>query len=149
MQQTRLYEEIQRETLEGRELEASVLLRGAQKLNRCARNWENRQTPEFREKLENAIDFNQKLWTFLQVELGNPANPLAESLRLNLLELSHFIDQRIFALLSDRGTAEDLLAIARINEHIAEGLQLKTADPQRPQEEEESLSQAGPLDISG
>lgn len=149
MQQTRLYEEVQRETLEGRELEASVLLRGAQKLTRCARNWENRQTPEFRDKLENAIDFNQKLWTFLQVELGNPANPLAESLRLNLLELSHFIDQRIFALLSDRGTAEDLLSIARINEQIAQGLQSKTGNPYPRKEEEESLSPAGPLDISG
>ena len=130
-------------------MEASVLFRGAQKLRQCAHNWENRQTPEFREKLAHAIEFNQTLWTFLQVELGNPANPLAESLRLNLLELSRFIDQRIFALLSDRGTARDLMSIARINEQIAEGLQAKPVDSQPLEEKEESLPQTGSLDITG
>jgi flagellar protein FlaF len=150
MEQTKLYDEIYRESLDGRELEASVLLRGAQKLNQCARNWENRKTAEFREKLANAIEFNQKLWSFLQVELSNPANPMAESLRLNLLELSRFIDQRIFVLLSDRGTVEDLVAIASINRRIAEGLHAKKADPPPSEvEEDDGRSQAHPFDVTG
>jgi flagellar biosynthesis activator protein FlaF len=127
MRSTSIYEQVQRETLEGRELEASVLFRAAQKLNQCAREWEKGRTREFQEKLADALEFNQKVWSFLQVEIANPANPLPETVRLNLLRLSKFIDRRIFDLFAGKGTANDLLSIARINEQIGHGLEARTA----------------------
>jgi flagellar protein FlaF len=148
MQPVKIYEQMQRETLEGRELEASVLFRGAQKLRHCARKWENEHTTGFDDHLTAALQFNQRLWSFLQVELGNPANPLPETLRMNLLRLSKFIDKRIFTLFAGGGTVEDLLSIARVNERIAEALQVATA-PSDPSEEEAAISTTRLLDIAG
>jgi len=148
MRHANIYEEVQRESLEGRELEASVLFRAAQKLNQCARDWENGNTKEFHEKLTEALRFNQKVWSFLQVELGNPANPLPETLRLNLLRLSKFVDKEIFTLFAGGGTVEDLLSIARVNEQIGRGLQVKTTES--PADTEEEIHSAGSLlDIAG
>jgi len=149
MQKASVYEQVQREALEGRELEASVLFRAAQKLNQCAREWENGHTREFQEKLTDALQFNQKVWTFLQVELGNPANPLPETLRLNLLRLSKFIDKRIFTLFAGGGTADDLLSIARVNEQIGKGLEIKTSALSPAGEEENAISSLKFIDISG
>jgi|HubBroStandDraft_1064217.scaffolds.fasta_scaffold312602_2 flagellar biosynthesis activator protein FlaF len=148
MQQTKIYEEMQRETLEGRELEASVLFRGARKLRQCARTWEENHTTEFDDNLRDTLQYNQRLWSFLQVELSSPANTLPETLRLNLLRLSKFIDKRIFTLFAGGGTVEDLLSIARVNERIAEALQVATG-PSQPVQEEAAISLTGSLDISG
>jgi len=114
-----LYENLQREGLEGRELEASVLSRAAQKLARCKARWEAKK--EYKEMLNEALRYNQKLWSFFQVELSNPANPLPEALRADLLRLSHFIDQKTFALFAG-GDIADLDGIIRINRRIASGL---------------------------
>ena len=145
---TKIYEQMQRETLEGRELEASVLFRGAQKLHQCARTWENNQTTEFHDNLTDSLQFNQRLWSFLQTELSNPANALPETLRLNLLRLGKFIDKRIFTLFAGGGTVEDLLSIARVNERIAEALQAAKATTQIDQEEA-PISSTRFFDISG
>jgi flagellar biosynthesis activator protein FlaF len=152
MQRPNAYEQMQRETLEGRELEASVLFRGAQKLRQCARKWESSHTTEFDDNVTEALQFNQRLWSFLQVELGDPANPLPETLRLNLLRLSKFIDKRIFTLFAGGGTVDDLLAVARVNERIAEALQVGTPQSKSARDEVESdevLSSGRLLDIAG
>ena len=145
MQHAKFYEQMQRETLEGRELEASVLFRGAQRLRQCARKWENDHTTEFDDNLADTLRFNQRLWSFLQVEL---CNPLPETLRLNLLRLSKFIDKRIFTLFAGGGTVEDLLSIARVNERIAEALQVATV-PSHPAQEEAAISSTSFIDIAG
>jgi flagellar protein FlaF len=148
MHQAKIYEQVQRETLEGRELEALVLFRGAQKLRQCARKWEENHTTEFDDTLTDTLQFNQRLWSFLQVEVSNPANALPETLRLNLLRLSKFIDKRIFTLFAGGGTVEDLLSIARVNERIAEALQAKTALSD-PTQEEAAASSTVSLDVAG
>ena len=136
MRSSSIYEQVQRQTLEGRELESSVLLRAAQKLHSCAREWDNPHTGVFHERLSDALEFNQKVWSFLQVELATPTNPLPETLRLNLLKLSSFIDRRIFALFAGTGTLEDLLSIARINEQIGKGLEARNNAAEAAAEEE-------------
>jgi flagellar biosynthesis activator protein FlaF len=145
---TKIYDDMQRETLEGRELEASVLFRAAQKLRHCARTWENDPTGEFNDNLTDSLQFNQRLWSYLQAELSDPGNALPETLRLNLLRLGKFIDKRIFTLFAGGGTVEDLLSIARVNERIAEALQAAKA-PARIEHEEAAMSSAGVFDIAG
>jgi flagellar protein FlaF len=149
MNRASVYQELERETLEGRELEASVLFRGARKLNICAQEWENGHTAEFQEKLAEALEYNQRLWSFLQVEISNPTNPLPETVRLNLLRLSQFIDKRVFALYAGGATAEDLLAIARVNEQIGKGLQAQSGGALRDESEENDPPVPGFLDIAG
>jgi flagellar protein FlaF len=145
---TKVYEDVQRETLEGRELEAAVLFRAAQKLRRCASTWKDNPTAELDDNLTDSLQFTQRLWSFLQTELSNPANALPETLRLNLLRLGKFIDKRIFAMLAGRGTVEDLLSIARVNERIAEALQAAKG-PSEIDQEESTISSKGFLNISG
>jgi len=82
------------------------------------------------------------------VEVSNPANALPETLRLNLLRLSKFIDKRIFTLFAGGGTVEDLLSIARVNERIAEALQVTTALSD-PTQEEAAASSTVSLDVAG
>jgi flagellar protein FlaF len=145
---TKIYEDMQRETLDGRELEAAVLFRAAQKLRRCASAWKDNPTAELDDNLTDSLQFTQRLWSFLQTELSNPANALPETLRLNLLRLGKFIDKRIFTMLAGGGTAEDLLSIARVNERIAEALQAATAPPEIDHEDS-TISSRGFRNISG
>ena len=118
---SQIYEDFRTDALDGRELEAALLVRAARKLNRCVQLWPDRDSKEVREKLDEALAFNQKLWTFLQVELSNPEHPLPLPLRTNLLRLSRYIDQKIL-LLATGGNLPDLQSLSRINEELAAGL---------------------------
>jgi flagellar biosynthesis activator protein FlaF len=116
--QLETYRNMQKATLSGRELEAEVLSKAAMKLNFCQNNWND---PKREEMLEEALKYNQKVWTLFQAELAKPDNPLPKKLREDLLSLSAFVDKRIFELLSFP-TPEMLTAIININLNIAAGL---------------------------
>lgn len=112
------YEEITKKTLAGRELEAHVLTRAAQLLTLCKDQWNQ---PGHQDRLDHAIGFNQKLWTFFQVELMNADHPLSKKIREDILSLSVFIHQTIFDI-KLRPTPELLSSIININLRIASGL---------------------------
>jgi len=109
--------------LTGRDLEAAVLTKAAQKLTFCQNNWE---ASDREEKLEEALKYNQKVWTLFQSELSIPENPLPKKLKEDLLSLSAFIDKRIFDILSFPAP-EKLNAIININLNIAAGLRATAA----------------------
>ncbi|UFS72422.1 flagellar biosynthesis regulator FlaF [Geomonas sp. RF6] len=114
----REYVGIQKESMSGRELEASVLTKGGLMLKACQENWD---APDREAKLMDAIKYNQKVWSFFQAELTEPTNPLPKKLREDLLNLSIFIDKRFFEVMAypDR---EKLTAVIDINFNIAAGL---------------------------
>ena len=116
--QLETYRNMQKATLNGRELEAEVLYKASFKLKFCQNNWE---APNRNEILDEALKFNQKIWTLFQSELAKPENPLPKKLRENLLNLSLFIDKRIFEIMSFP-SPEKLNAIIDINLNIAAGL---------------------------
>jgi len=120
--QLETYRNMQKATLSGRELEAEVLSKAAFKLNFCQDNWNDPKREEF---LEEALKYNQKIWTLFQAELAKPDNPLPKKLRENLLSLSAFVDKRIFELMSFP-TPEKLTAIININLNLAAGLRGKS-----------------------
>jgi flagellar protein FlaF len=109
---------MQKATLNGRELEAEVLSKAALKLKFCQNNWD---APNRDEILDEALKFNQKIWTLFQSELAKPENPLPKKLRENLLNLSMFIDKKIFEIMSFP-SPEKLNAIIDINLNICAGL---------------------------
>jgi flagellar protein FlaF len=121
--QIETYRNINKMTLSGRELEAAVLTKAAQKLTLCQNNWE---ASDREEKLNEALKYNQKVWTLFQSELSNPENPLPKKLKEDLLSLSAFIDKRIFDTLSFPAP-EKLNAIININLNIAAGLRVTAA----------------------
>ena len=109
---------MQKEVLSGRELEASVLSRAGIMLKHVQENWD---APDRDQKLQEAIKFNQKVWSFFQAELSDPENPLPKKLREDILNLSIFIDKRLFEMLAFP-EPEKLSIIIDINFNIAAGL---------------------------
>lgn len=112
------YTAIQKENLSGRELEASVLSRAGLMLKSVKDNWD---APERDQKLLEAVKFNQKVWSFFQAELSDPENPLPKNLREDILNLSIFIDKRLFEILAFP-EPEKLAIVIDIDFNIAAGL---------------------------
>lgn len=112
------YRVVQKTTLTGRELEASVLIKAAHKLKYCRDNWDSQDREE---RLDEALKYNQKLWSFFQAELSNPDHPMPKKLREDLLSLSIFVDKRTFELMISP-SPEKLDILININLNIAAGL---------------------------
>jgi len=116
------YTSMQKETLSGRELEASVLSRAGLMLKQVQENW---NAPDREQKLLEAIKFNQKVWSFFQAELSDPENPLPKKLREDILNLSIFVDKRLFEIMG-QPDPEKLSLVIDINFNIAAGLRTKS-----------------------
>ena len=112
------YQTTEKATMSGRNLEASVLTKAALKLADCQKKWdaENRDAI-----LEDALKFNQRIWSIFQAELSKDDNPLPVELKTNLLRLSAFIDKRIFEVMAEP-QSEKLNIVIDINNNIAAGL---------------------------
>jgi flagellar protein FlaF len=112
------YKSVEKTTVSGRGTEARVLMEAALKLRSCQKKWNDDNR---RELLDEALNYNQRIWTIFQTELGKIDNPLPDNIKLDLLRLSSFIDKRIFEIMAcpDR---EKLNIIIKINENIAAGL---------------------------
>ena len=113
-----VYEKVNKMTMSGRELEADVLSKAAGKLKKCQENWD---AADREQALEEALNFNQRIWSVFQGELSRDDNPLPKKLRLDILRLSAFIDRRIFDIIASP-SPESLSAVIRINENLAAGL---------------------------
>jgi flagellar protein FlaF len=114
----------QKENLSGRELEASVLSRAGLMLKSVKDNW---NAPDRDQKLLEAVKFNQKVWSFFQAELSDPENPLPKNLREDILNLSIFIDKRLFEVMA-YPEPDKLSIVIDIDFNIAAGL--RTNNPQ-------------------
>lgn len=112
------YASMQKEHLSGRELEASVLSRAGLMLKQVQDNW---GSPDRDAKLLEAVKFNQKVWSFFQAELSDPDNPLPKNLREDILNLSMFIDKRLFEVLASPDK-DKLQIVIDIDFNIAAGL---------------------------
>lgn len=115
------YTTMQKENLSGRELEASVLTRAGLMLKQVQDHWDD---PDRDVKLLEAIKFNQKVWSFFQAELTDPENPLPKNLREDILNLSIFVDKRLFEVMADP-VKERLNIVVDIDFNLAAGLRSK------------------------
>jgi flagellar protein FlaF len=118
------YTEMQKEVLNGRELEASVLARAAMMLKQVQQSW---SASDRNDKLLDAVKFNQKVWSFFQAELSDPENPMPKNIRQDILNLSIFIDKQLFEVLANPDP-EKLTVVIDINMGIAAGLRTKPAE---------------------
>jgi flagellar biosynthesis activator protein FlaF len=112
------YTTMQKESLSGRELEASVLTKAGIMLKQVQDSWES---PDRDQRLLEAIKFNQKVWSFFQAELSDPENPLPVNLRQDILNLSLFVDKRLFEVMASPDK-EKLTIVVEIDFNIAAGL---------------------------
>ena len=112
------YRNVEKATLSQREIEASVLNKAAFQLQSIKDNWTR---DDHDAQLENALSYNQRVWTFFQAELSAEENPLPEEIRRNLLSLSLFVDRRTFEVLA-YPAPEKLDVLININLNVASGL---------------------------
>lgn len=118
MNQLQVYATIDNMTMSGREIEASVLTKAALKLKDCQNNWDAHDRED---KLNEALKFNQRIWSIFQGELSKEDNPLPKNVRLDVLRLSAFVDRRILETMAVPDP-EKLGAVININNNIAAGL---------------------------
>jgi flagellar protein FlaF len=114
----RTYESGSRAAPSTRELEAAALYKAARQLEACRRDWDG---PGHAQRLEEALRYNQRLWTFFQSEMASDDCVLPRELRLNLLHLSAFVDKRTFEVMA-APSPDGLQALIAIDRNIAAGL---------------------------
>ena len=117
-QSMRAYESVDKATMSGTDAEVAVLNKAAVKLKECQDNWDAADRDD---KLEEALKFNQKIWSIFQSELSREDHPMPQKLRLDILRLAAFIDRRIFETIASPAP-EKLNIVIDINNSIAAGL---------------------------
>ncbi len=112
------YKSVSKTSMSPRQLEAAVLNRAAAMLKAVQDNWD---APDRDEKLDEALRYNQKLWTIFQADLADEDCPLPKKLREDILTLSLFVDRRTFELMA-KPERERMTVLININQNIAAGL---------------------------
>jgi flagellar protein FlaF len=112
------YKSVEQSTASGRETEARVLTEAAAKLRQCQNRWND---ADRRALLDEALQYNQRIWSIFQTELVKEDNPLPKNIKIDILRLAGFIDKRIFDVMASPAP-EKLDIIIKINDNIAAGL---------------------------
>jgi flagellar protein FlaF len=103
------YEHVSSATRSGREVEAAVLTKAAVKLKECQDNWD---APDREHRLDEALKYNQRIWSIFQSELSREDH---------ILRLAAYIDRRIFETMAFPAP-EKLNIVIDINNNLAAGL---------------------------
>ncbi|MGO4175130.1 flagellar biosynthesis regulator FlaF [Bosea sp. TAF32] len=99
-----------------RELEASLLIKAATRLQIVADDWTARER-----ELEEALTYNRRLWTLLVSAVIAEDNPLPVGIKNNILGLANFIFNHTFKLAADP-QLQGVGILININRDIAAGL---------------------------
>lgn len=110
------YRRVSQAALPPRELEATVLIRAATRLQAIRDDWETN-----RGDLPGALHFNQKLWTILVTSVTDAGNPVPAEIRQSIVDLGMFTFNRTLSLLAEP-EAKKIGALVNINREIAAGL---------------------------
>ena len=112
------YARVAQTALSPREAEAAVLIKAATRLQAIQTDWTN-QAPA----LNEALNFNQKVWTIIAGAATAPESPLPLEIKNNIAELSTFVFKRMIDTLIEP-RAGKLSALISINQNIAAGLRM-------------------------
>jgi flagellar protein FlaF len=115
------YDNVNKSTMSGRDVEAEVLTKAALKLKACQDNVTRNGHDA---NLDAALKYNQRVWCIFQAELENPGNPLPTTLKIDLLRLVAFIDKRTLETIA-YPSPEKLTILININNNIAAGLRTR------------------------
>ena len=113
-----LYKNTYRSVLSDREIEADIFNQAAVKLMDCYQNWDGEGIDD---RLQEAIQYNQKLWSIVQSELIRADYPKPVELRKRLLKLSALFDKALLEF-EFAPRREKLKLMIDINRTIAGGL---------------------------
>jgi flagellar protein FlaF len=110
------YKNAAKHTSNPRELEATLLLQAAARLQSVHDSWDAN-----RGQLDGALLYNRKLWSVFLSEMTDDKNPMPRDLRQNVANIGLFVMNHTVAVLKDP-RPERLGSLININREIAAGL---------------------------
>jgi flagellar protein FlaF len=110
------YKNVARQTSSPRELEATLLLQAAARLQTIHDSWEQN-----RGQLDDALLFNRKLWSVFLTEATDINNPMPKTVRQNVANLGLFVMNHTVSVMQNR-RPEQLDSLISINRELAAGL---------------------------
>jgi len=113
------YGAVARQISDPRDLEESLLLTAAAKLQAIDDDWDCGQR-----NLHEALTYNRKLWTVFMTSAASRDNPLPAAIRQNIANLGLFVMNETIAITQDP-QRERLGALVAINRNIAAGLRTR------------------------
>jgi flagellar biosynthesis activator protein FlaF len=113
---TNAYGKVAKQIAGPRELEASLLLDAALRLQTVQKAWGS-QTGG----LDTALHYNRRLWTFFLTSVSDNENPLPVDVRQNVANLGLFVCNHTMEILADP-RPESLGSLININRQLAAGL---------------------------
>lgn len=115
-QAAQAYGAVAKQIANPRDLESSLLLKAAAKLQAIQDNWEAE-----RGNLYDALLYNRKLWIVFMTSATSKDNPLPPAIRQNIANLGIFIMNQTVAI-TEKPAPERLKVLININREIAAGL---------------------------
>ena len=117
-QATAAYQQTTQSTVNPRELEATLLLKAAARLQAVKDDWGKTDGPV---TLDDALTYNRRLWTILATSVTSADNPLPIEVKQNLGSLGAFILKHTLDVMTNP-TPDRLTTLIQINRNIAQGL---------------------------
>jgi flagellar biosynthesis activator protein FlaF len=114
------YGNVAKQTASPRELEATLLLKAASRLQAVHDGWD-----KSRAQLDEALLYNRKLWTIFLSTVTDKSNPLPVDIRQNVANIGIFVMNQTLATLGDP-RPEQLNSLININRELAAGLMSRT-----------------------
>jgi flagellar biosynthesis activator protein FlaF len=115
------YKSVSRQTSSPRELEASLLLQAASRLQAVQENWDSEIPGRVKAKLDDALLYNRKLWSVFVSDMADVNHPMPRELRQNFVNIGLFVMNHTVAVMSNP-QPERLGSLISINREIAAGL---------------------------
>jgi flagellar protein FlaF len=115
------YQSVAKEIASPRELEASLLLKSAARLQAIHDAWD-RRAPE----LNDALLYNRKLWSIFLTSVTSPNHPLPAEVRQNVANLGLFVMKQTLEIIIKR-ERQLLRSLISINRELAAGLVSRAA----------------------
>ena len=117
------YTKVAQATQAPRELEATILMKAATRLQAVRDSWSDDY-----DELRNALTYNRKLWTVLVTSATEPDNPLPNAVKQNVANLGIFVFGHTLRLMVDPAP-ERLGVLININRDVAAGLRATPSAP--------------------
>ena len=110
------YKNVARQTSNPRELEATLLLQAAAKLQSVHDAWD-----EKRQQLDDALRYNHRLWSVFLTDVTDSGNPMPKAIRQNVANIGLFVMNQTVAVMTNP-QPQLLGSLISINREIAAGL---------------------------
>jgi flagellar biosynthesis activator protein FlaF len=115
------YQQVSRQTVPQRDLEANLLSTAAAHFQRIRNDWDTLSS-----ELEEALRFNRKLWTVFITSVTDQESQLPQPLRQDIANLGIFVLSQT-AEVSVAPSPEKLDVLVNINRELAAGLRGQAA----------------------